>query len=134
MDADELDELMNDAVRLTRELDQVEATLDEAIAAASAAGASQHDIAAATGLSRSAVQRRLAVNGVSAPETRPSVEIGDEDEELVAWRNALRAEQLKTARLRTAREARRLQLQQDAAAQLEEANALTRVGPLDFDI
>jgi transcriptional regulator with XRE-family HTH domain len=103
-------------------------TRDEAIRAAYEAGASQSEIAVACGMSRSAVQRLLA--GETSTAARPLANV-DEDE--AEFHRQMREEQMKQARLRTAREATRLKLQQDAAAALAEANAMTAIGPLDVD-
>jgi chromosome segregation and condensation protein ScpB len=102
---------------LVRQGEQLEREIEAAMLGAASAGVSQRDLAAAMGTSKSSVNRRLsAVDG----------DDGDDD-----LGRAIQGERLKLSQIKVAREATRLKVQRDAAAQLEEANALTRIGPLD---
>jgi transcriptional regulator with XRE-family HTH domain len=114
---------------LAREVEQREQALDEALATANAMGVSQRDLAEALGTSKSSVNRRLS-------GARPSVSVAcpfDEDEagEEREFRRAMREQRLQRAKLQVAETSVKLRLRQDAAAAIEEANALTRIGPLD---
>jgi hypothetical protein len=109
-----LEDLVGQAAELEREI-------SIRLLSASANGASHRRLEDATGMSRSTVARRLNGSG--------SVASGDAEYD--EWQRAIQAERLKLAKLRTAREATRLQWAQDAAALTAEANAITRIGSLD---
>ncbi len=114
-DLDALEAMATDARRMETEL-------DARLAFAAANGASVRDLASATGISKSAVARRLVADGPLR-----STSVADDPE----WREQMQAERMKLARLRTAREATRLSVQQNNAALIEEANSLTRVTEID---
>jgi hypothetical protein len=116
-DLEALEAMALDAARMEREL-------DARLAAAAAKGASVRDLASATGISKSAVARRLVADG---PLRSPSA--ADDSE----WLESMRAEKLRLAKLRTAREATRLQVAQTEAERIREANAMTAIGPADLE-
>jgi hypothetical protein len=102
---------------------EMERERDAHLARAAANGASVRDLASATGMSKSTVARRLVADG---PLRTPADDAADAE-----WLDAMRAERLRLAKLRTAKEATRLQIQQDTAAAIREANDLTRITELD---
>lgn len=56
------------------------------------------------------------------------------DEELAAWRKEMLDTQLKLAKLELAEKGSRVKVRHDTAARIEEANALTRIGPRDREL
>jgi hypothetical protein len=113
---------------LVRQAEALERELEEQTVLAAASGTSQRDLAAVLGTSKSSINRRLSPG-------RPShLSDPEPDEEEVEFRRAMRAEQIRLAKLRVAKEGTRLQIQQDQAALIREANDLTRFTESDLDI
>jgi polysaccharide pyruvyl transferase WcaK-like protein len=123
--AEELERDLGALQEMVARAAEMERELDAHLTRAAARGASVRDLASATGLSKSTVARRLVADG---PLRSPSADADDDE-----WTAAMQAERLRLAKLRSAKEATRLQIQQDQAALIREANALTRIGPLDLD-
>ena len=126
-------ELLLRAHALAAEVEARDRTLTETLQAASAAGASQHQIAAATGLSRPAVQRRLARASSWSNEA-----IEEEAAQDAAARSRilqLRAQtveaQARAAQLAVEEKAAQIRAEQEHLAAVEEAIALTRSPSLE---
>jgi hypothetical protein len=121
-------------VALAGEVAQRESALTEAVKTASALGVTVRDLAEAMGTSKSSVHRRMTGSQPGRVSRVAAADDGFEDDELDAWVAEMRAAQLRLAQLKVMEASQKVKYRADQARLIEEANSLTRVGPLDFDI